>query len=447
LPPPLALALCSIFVVFLLRLERKQAPDVTRALWIPTIWMLYIGSKPLGAWLQQPSESLEAGSPLDRLFLIILMSAALIVLFKRGFDWAGTIRENAWLVLLIMFMLISVVWSDIPGISFKRWIKEFQAVLIAFVVLSEPSARRAMESILRRTTYVLIPFSLLLIKYFPIYGVEYGRWSGSRYWIGVTLQKNGLARLCIISAVFLIWSLLRRWKGDSVSVWKYQTHTEIFLLLLTLYLLGGPQQSLFYSATATYAFAMSIIVCSWVYFMMKSGRKVGASSLTAIISVIILFGIVTVFIGGTSIEFFASSAGRDATLTGRTEVWASLLPVVMENPLVGKGFGGFWTPRTRDLFQISEAHSGYLEILLGLGIIGILLVSMVLLSSCRKAHQELSHDFYWGLLWISYIIVSVVHNIGESSINSFTSQLTAVILFLLVSSTQLFRGSNDSHRP
>jgi len=177
--------------------------------------MLYIGSKPLGAWLQQPSESLEAGSPLDRLFLIILMSAALIVLFKRGFDWAGTIRENAWLVLLIMFMLISVVWSDIPGISFKRWIKEFQAVLIAFVVLSEPSARRAMESILRRTTYVLIPFSLLLIKYFPIYGVEYGRWSGSRYWIGVTLQKNGLARLCIISAVFLIWSLLRRWKGDS----------------------------------------------------------------------------------------------------------------------------------------------------------------------------------------------------------------------------------------
>jgi len=431
-------------VVFLLRLERKQAPDVTRALWIPTIWMLYIASKPLGYWFQLRNVNPETGSPVDRAFLTFLILAALVVLFRRGFDWTGAIRKNAWLVLLIVFMLISVVWSEIPGISFKRWIKELQAVLMAFVVLSEPSPRKAMESILRRTTYILIPFSLVLIKYFPIYGVEFGRWSGSQYWIGVALQKNGLARLCIFAGIFLMWSLLRRWKGDSASVWKYQTHTEIFLLLLTLYLLGGPQQSLFYSATATYAFAMGIIVCSWIYFMMKSGKKVESRSLTAITSFIIVFGIVSVFIGGSSIKFFASSAGRDATLTGRTQVWASLLPVVMDSPLVGKGFGGFWTPGTRDLFQISEAHSGYLEILLGLGFIGILLFSVFLLSSCRKAHQELSSDFYWGLLWIAYIIVSVIHNIGESTIDTFTSQLTAVLLFFSISSAKIFHTKNGS---
>lgn len=430
----------------LLRLERKQAPGVTRALWIPMIWMLYIASKPLGIWFRSRNANPEAGSPIDRVFLTILMLAALIVLFRRGFDWAGAMRGNVWLMALIVFMLISIVWSDIPGISFKRWIREFQAVLMAFVVLSEPSPRRAMESILRRTIYVLIPFSLVLIKYFPIYGVEYGRWSGAQMWIGVALQKNGLARLCIIAGVFLIWSLFRRWTGDSASVWKYQTHAEIFILLLTLYLLGGPSHSLFYSATATYAFAIGLIVCGWIYFKMKSGKIMGSGSLMAITSFIIVFGIVTVFIGGSSIKFFASSAGRDATLTGRTQVWASLLPVAMQSPLIGKGFGGFWTPGTRDLYRISEAHSGYLELLLGLGFIGILLVSIFLLSSCRKAHQELSSDFYWGLLWISYIVVSVVHNIGESSIDTFTSHLTAVVLFFTVSSTKLFRAENDSHK-
>jgi exopolysaccharide production protein ExoQ len=430
------LALCTIFVVFLLRLDRKQAPEVTKALWIPTIWMLIIASKPLGYWFQLRSVNPETGSPMDLVFLTILMLAALIVLFRRGFDWAGAIRENAWLVLLIIFMLISVVWSDIPGISFKRWIKEFQAVLVAFVVLSEPSPRQAMESVLRRTTYVLIPFSLVLIKYFPIYGIEYGRWSGSQMWIGVALQKNGLARLCIFAGVFLIWSLLRRWKGDSASVWKYQMHLDVLLLILTLYLLGGPQHSLFYSATSTYAFVAGLTFCAWVYLREKSGRKIKAGFLLAVTSFIIVFGVVSVFVGGSGIKFFASSAGRDATLTGRTEVWTSLLPVVMGSPIVGKGFGGFWTSRTRDYFQISGAHSGYLDVLLGIGFVGLILVSMFLLSSCQKAHRELWRDFYWGLLWICYLVMFVVHNIGESSIDTFTMHLTAVLLFFTISSTR-----------
>lgn len=436
MPPPLALALCIAFVSFLLRLDRKQAPDVTKALWIPTIWMLIIASKPLGYWFQLRSVNPETGSPMDRVFLTILMLAALIVLFRRGFDLAGAIRENAWLVLLIIFMLISVVWSDIPGISFKRWIKEFQAVLVAFVVLSEPSPRQAMESVLRRMTYVLIPFSLVLIKYFPIYGIEYGRWSGEQMWIGVALQKNGLALLCIFAGVFIIWSLLRRWKGDSASVWKYQMYLDVLLLILTLYLLGGPKHSLFYSATSTYAFMAGLIFCAWIYLREKSGKKIKAGFLLAVTSFIIVFGVVSVFVGGSGIKFFASSAGRDATLTGRTEVWTSLLPAVMGSPIVGKGFGGFWTSRTRDYFQISGAHSGYLDVLLGIGFVGLILVSMFLLSSCRKAHRELSRDFYWGLLWICYLVMSVVHNIGESSIDTFTMHLTAVLLFFTISSTR-----------
>ena len=336
MPPPLALALCSIFVVFLLRLDRKQTPDVTRALWIPTIWMLYIASKPSRSLASIRNETLKPGSPLDQVFLTILMSAALIVLFRRGFDWAGAIRENTWLVLLIMFMLISVVWSDIPGISFKRWIKEFQAVLIAFVVLSEPSARRAMESILRRTTYVLIPFSLVLIKYFPIYGIEYGRWSGSRMWIGVTLQKNGLARLCIIcgSLSYLVpaQEMERRQRfGLEVS----DPYGNISFIINTLSL-GRPSAESLLFRDCDLRVRHGHHCLQLGLFHDEIREKSGCRVLASVTSVIILFGVVSVFIGGTSIEFFASSAGRDATLTGRTEVWASLLPVVMESPLVRK---------------------------------------------------------------------------------------------------------------
>ena len=107
---------------------------------------------------------------------------------------------------------------------------------------------------------------------------------------------------------------------------------------------------------------------------------------------------------------------------------------------MGGGFGVFWTLERRNFFQISGAHNGYLDVLLGLGLVGTLLVSAFLLSSCRKAHRELSHNFDWGVLWICYIIMSVVYNMGESSIDSLTNYLTAIILFMTVSSTGIIRA-------
>jgi O-antigen ligase len=174
----------------------------------------------------------------------------------------------------------------------------------------------------------------------------------------------------------------------------------------------------------------------WGLYILKKFRKnLRASILMTIVFIIMIYGIVSVFIGGSSINFFASTAGRSATLTGRTEIWAALLPVAMQKPIIGNGFGGFWTSRTREVFQISEAHNGYLEVILTLGFVGILLVSIFLLSCCRKAQRELSNNFDWGVLYICYIIMAVVHNIGESSIDTLTSQLMAVVLFLSVSST------------
>ncbi|MGB8953531.1 MAG: O-antigen ligase family protein [Candidatus Aminicenantales bacterium] len=346
-------------------------------------------------------------------------------------------------MVLIVFMLISVLWSNIPNTSFNRWVRELQAVLMAFVVLSEPSPRQSMESILRRTTYILIPFSLLLIKFFPNYGRTYGRWSGRQMWIGVTQQKNGLGRLCLIAVFFLIWSLVRRKQGNNAPVWKYQTHVEILVLVIALLLIRGPGGDS-YSATALYALGVGLLVYWGFHFIKKFGINLGGGTLMTTVAMIILFGIVAVFSSGSNVRFFASSVGRDATLTGRTQVWARLLPVAMQQPVVGRGFGGFWTPRTREAFEISEGHSGYLDVLLGLGFVGILLVSIFLLSSCRKAQRVLFHDFDWGALWICYIIMSVVHNITESSIDSLTSQLTAVLVFLAISSSKAAYAPRDS---
>ncbi len=212
MPPTLALLLCSGFVVSLLRLERKQNPNVSHALWIPTLWMMSCACKPLASWFSagQMTEdygAVEAGSPWDRTFLICLLLAGILILKKRNLDWRSFRRDNTWLLVIYAYALVSIVWSEFPFVSLKRYIRFGGTLLMALVVLSEREPLRAFESVLRRSAFTLVPFSLLLIKYYPHLGVMFGRWSGQRMWVGVASQKNGLGILCFVSAFFLFWRI------------------------------------------------------------------------------------------------------------------------------------------------------------------------------------------------------------------------------------------------
>jgi O-antigen ligase len=328
--------------------------------------------------------------------------------------------------------------------SFKRCVQEVQAVIMALVVLSEPSWRSAIAHILRRITFIYIPFSVLLIKYFPYYGVTYDRWSGDQSWIGVTQQKNGLGALCLISAFYLIWSMVKRRQAHQAPAWKYQPHSEIFLLAITLWLMGGPYGNPFYSATSTYSLAIGLLVYLGLNYLKKSGRRLPVGVLMAAVIGITVFGIVEVYGGGSGLSFFASKAGRDSTITGRAGVWAALLSVVMQRPILGGGFGAFWTPITREAFNISGAHSGYLDILIALGFVGIFLFTLFFLSSCRKADEQLIYDFDMGSLWICYLIMMLIHNITESSMGSFTNSFSALILFFTVASSKVVSMANST---
>lgn len=436
MPPILALILCTIFVLWLLNLERRSSRDCSLALWLPVIWFLLIASKPLAVWFPIPFSEDEYGSPLDRNFITILMVGGILVLLTRRFAFSKAIKENIWLILLIVYMLISTLWSDIFFVSFKRWVRALPALIMAFVLLSEKNPREAMLSVLRRTTYILIPFSILLIKYFPYYGVVYGRWSGELMWVGVTMQKNGLGRLCLTATFFLIWSLIKRRREHDIPIVKHQTAAEIFLLFLSLYLLKGPSIYAM-SATAVTTLVIALLVFIGLLWMKKSKIFPSANILSAFILMIIFFGIMTVFYSGSNISGFTSAVGRDTTLTGRSEIWQSLLPVAMQHPFGGHGYGGFWTPETLNFFRVGEAHSGYLDVLIDIGFMGLILVSLFLLSSCHRARQMMKADFYWASLWICLLIMSAIHNITESSLNILASQLTAMLVFFAVSSSAI----------
>ena len=434
MPAQLALLLCSIFVAFLLRLDAKQSPKQPLSLWIPTIWALVAFSKPLGVWFGGSRESTtEAGSSLDRAFLITLLFIAIYVLFKRKFIWSNAIKNNFWLILLVAFMLISIFWSPIPYVSFKRWIREIVAVIMAFMILSEHNPRNALLILIRRLSYILLPFSLLLIKYYPKFGVDFGRWSGERMWMGVALHKNSLSRLCIIFAFFFIWTLIRRWHKRDIPVTKYQTYIEIFLFLLSLVLLMGPRRTLTHSATSTVAFGIALVAFFGVNLLKKRSLSIDKKYFIFLVMLIVFYGTITPFIGELSILDVSSILKRDETLTGRSDhIWEILVKISLSRPFVGHGYGGFWTTETHNLIATS-AHNGYLEIIVNIGFLGLFIVSMFLLSCIKRASLVINNDFEWGTLFLCYLIMAAVHNIAESSLSTLSAPLMATIMFFSVS--------------
>lgn len=411
MPPIIALVFCLCMVVVLLRVERARNPHTSPALWVPTLWTLIYASRPIGRWFQYAplggGTSNEAGSPIDQLVLTILLISALFILFKRSANWPNFIQNNTWLVILYTYAGLSILWTDLPLVSLRRWIKSAGDILMALVILSEHRPLQALESLFRRCAYVLIPFSLILMKYYPHLGVAYGRWSGLQMWTGVTLHKNSLGQLCTLSAFLLIWALLQGWQAGILRENRAQTLADILVLSISLFLLRGPEGA--FSATSVAVFILSTLVLLVFHRRQDYARSVATHLKMIMVGLILAWWLFS----QTLLPVVSSSLGRDETLTGRTEYWDVLLTLASQNPLLGLGYGGFYgLEEVGD--SLSQAHNGYLAVYVELGAAGMLLLAAFLLSLCGKIQNVMEYSVAWATYGICVLLISLLFNYSEA---------------------------------
>ena len=413
--PKLALITCIVLIVWLLRIERKRNPTASLALWIPTFLLLIAGSRPVGRWFDYGpvlSGVGEAGSPLDRWVLNILTILALLIFSRRQIEWSRIFKDNLWLILLYVYLISSVLWSNFPFVSFKRWFRITVPVVLSVVILSEKQPLQSLESVLRRCAYVLVPLSLVLIKYFPDYGVQYDRWEGTRMGTGVTTHKNSLGVLCALLSFTLIWAVLRKFHSGELFKSRYHTLADALVIGIGLFLLFGGGGT--YSATSIFIFIVGIttlLVLSW----MKNLSIYVSNNLKAMIIV----GVGLFLLIGTSIlPNFLSLLGRNKLLSGRDEIWSSVLEVASQNSVFGVGYGAYWGVVEEAYSKhhgVMQSHSGYLEVYLQVGIVGIIALFAFFMEFCGKLRREVNYAFDWGVLGLCFLIMVLLYNYSEAA--------------------------------
>lgn len=213
MPPQVATIVFILGMAGMFWLDWDRKASTSKALWISVAWFLICASRSVSVWLQMstpdPRSQYIDGSPVDRAVFVVLELAALAVLAVRWRKLVKVLRSNAPVVCFYLYCGISVVWSDFPEIAFKRWIKALGALAMVLLVLTDRNPTAAIKRLLARTGFILIPLSVLFIKYIPDLGRAYAaHWDATLFYIGVTTNKNELGMVCLVMGLASLWRVL-----------------------------------------------------------------------------------------------------------------------------------------------------------------------------------------------------------------------------------------------
>jgi exopolysaccharide production protein ExoQ len=441
MPPSLALFLWLVFLVALLRFDPAKGPRTSIALWVPVIWMFILGTRLPSQWLGgqigQAAQALEAGNPLDASINSVLILLAIGILISRSFKWADFFVRNLALTAFLSFALLSVLWSDFPFVAFKRWFRDIGNYVVILIAVADPNPLEAIRGVLRRLCYLVIPLSILLVKYYPQFSRQYDIWTGVSTDSGATTSKNMLGIVCLIGGLFFFWDIVTRWSDRRERRTKRIILVDIAFIAMTLWLLNIAN-----SATSRVCLALGCLVIAAAHSKMFQRRP---GFLKALIPAGCLLYLILALGFGLNGEL-AGAVGRDPTLHDRTKIWAILL-AMHTNPLLGAGYESFWLgPRLQRVWQsglgrLNEAHNGYLEVYLNLGMTGLFLLIAFLIASYRTICRRLRPFSSLASLALALWTILLFYSVSEVGFRSGLMWLT----FLLGAITVPKRAENRRH--
>ena len=404
----------------------RQKPEVSRAIWIPFIWLFFSASRGRISPAYLDAMDYVQGSPALRMLYSSLILVGVIVLVKRGFTLRAFVRHNTLIFALFVLMGTSILWSAFPLISLKRWIKTVGVLVMVLLVLTESDPLKAFCSLIRRFSYAVLPLSIILIFFFPSFGRH--TLPGDRVmWVGITAHKNTLAQAAVIGSLYFTWALTLKKEKERVFV-------DGAFLALSLFVIVGCE-----SITALFAYFTVLGTVLIVRFGRASVRYTGIIIVYLLSLVGSGYFIVDGLVARKPIAPSVVGAfGRDMTFTGRTELWADLWEIGTRRPVLGYGFGGFWVGDLANRlwekynWHPIDAHNGYADVFLEMGLVGLVLMLLIILKTYKDISAAFPTDVEGAGLRTMLFFMILIHNLNETSLCNLNHPFWFLFLFAAV---------------
>ena len=309
---------------------------------------------------------------------------------------------------LVGFAFVSTNWSIDPSTTERRAIALMLCSICGMAVGAQLSWRD-LTRVLALSFAGLSLASFLAALLLPDFGRMQVDFPGA--WSGLFIEKNAMGAIAAQTSIFCAGAFLvdrpRRW------LWAIAV-----LLGAALLLLSRSKTSLVVGLVGCLCFGFAWAV--------RQGRA------AAVVST--FFGVVGVGALGFAVAFapvaLLGLLGKDATLTGRTRIWAAVMRQIEIRPLTGFGYGAVWTDRTgwgpvdwivkQFGARPTYAHNGWIDLWLGLGIYAVWAFALLLaitwittlLATYRRANAYLA---------LPFIAMFTLNNFTESSILFYNS--------------------------
>lgn len=372
--------------------------------------------------------SIDSSDPLSRIALLLLYACTAAVLLGH---WRTGLRV-AWshwpLIALIGFTAVSAAWSVDAGVTLRRATGMVGTTAFGLMLCVAFPLQRWIGLVAVGISVVAF-LSLLAGVIAPDYGIMTGLHEGA--WRGVLPHKNILGRTM---ALGIIASASWRPASRLGRIIAFASLSICSLLLLL---------SLSRAAWVVVAVALGAAAFSWVL----------RARLRLLLPVAIAASFATVallYVLWLTLDELLPLLGRDMTFTGRTLIWLSLAGAIAVRPLLGYGYAAFWSTdlgtrlmtTTQPGFTPSHAHNGWLEIAVGLGVVGVGLFLLSLTGVGFRAIRYFRHvrrpEAYFPLLFLLLLVIlSMVESVLLRENSIFWALYTAVALSM----------STHAHRP
>ncbi len=304
--------------------------------------------------------------------LLFLLPAGFIIL-SRLRDSFEALLGNAPLFLLPALCFVSALWSDYPALSARSAV-QFLLTIIIGIVLAECMRPRVFVSSLFCALFVIAIASLL-------FGVNaYSEMEERFVHQGIFESKNQMAELGVYLSLSSLGVVLDRLQP------RLLRRTGLAALITGIYCI-----QVAHSAGSTVFVVPAILsMLSLAGLSRLPGQTRAGLFIAGALAMLSVSFAAAIILQDSSVALAA--LGKDATLTGRTELWSNAQLYIMERPLLGVGYQAFWqpdNPRAIELWIENHVpigsgfnfHNLYFNTGVELGAVGLAVLCVLLLST------------------------------------------------------------------